>query len=103
MWVSKRGFKRERRYDMEAETILQLKGVPARLKSLIQREADGHRRSLTQEAIVLIEEGLLARAASHSLKRDQIDEILDRYHQLPTIDKRPMNDIIEYDELGLPK
>jgi hypothetical protein len=88
---------------MEAETILQLKGVPARLKSLIQREADGHRRSLTQEAIVLIEEGLLARAASHSLKRDQIDEILDRYHQLPTIDKRPMNDIIEYDELGLPK
>ena len=88
---------------MDAETILQLKGVPARLKSLIQREADGHRRSLTQEAIVLIEEGLLARAASHSLKRDQIDEILDRYHQLPTIDKRPMNDIIEYDELGLPK
>jgi hypothetical protein len=88
---------------MEAETILQLKGVPARLKSLIQREADGHRRSLTQEAIVLIEEGLLARASSHNLKRDQIDEILDRYHQLPTIDKRPMNDIIEYDELGLPK
>jgi hypothetical protein len=88
---------------MEAETILQLKGVPARLKSLIQREADGHRRSLTQEAIVLIEEGLLARAASHSLKREQIDEILDRYHQLPTIDKRPMDDMIEYDELGLPK
>jgi hypothetical protein len=88
---------------MEAETILQLKGVPARLKLLIQREADGHRRSLTQEAIVLIEEGLLARASSHNLKRDQIDEILDRYHQLPTIDKRPMNDIIEYDELGLPK
>jgi hypothetical protein len=88
---------------MEAETILQLKGVPARLKSLIQREADGHRRSLTQEAIVLIEEGLLARAASHSLKREQIDEILDRYHQLPTIDKRHMDDMIEYDELGLPK
>jgi hypothetical protein len=45
----------------------------------------------------------LARAASHSLKREQIDEILDRYHQLPTIDKRPMDDMIEYDELGLPK
>lgn len=88
---------------MEAETTLQLKGVPARLKSLIQREADGHRRSLTQEAIVLIEEGLLARASSHSLKREQIDEILDRYHQLPTIDKRPMDEIIEYDEFGLLK
>jgi hypothetical protein len=88
---------------METDTLLQLKGVPARLKSLIQREADGHRRSLTQEAIVLIEEGLLARAASHHLKRDQIDEILDRYHQLPSIDKRPMDDIIEYDEFGLPK
>jgi len=34
--------------------LLQLKGVPVWLKSLIQREADGHRRTLMQEAIVLL-------------------------------------------------
>ena len=34
--------------------LLQLKGVPVWLKSLIQREADGHRRTLTQEAIFLL-------------------------------------------------
>lgn len=87
----------------EAQGLFQLKGFPIRIRSLIKREADNHRRSLTQEAIVLIEEGLLARAASHNLKRDQIDAILDRYHQLPTMDNRSMDDIIEYDEVGLPK
>ena len=88
---------------MQTETLLQLKGFPVQLKSLIQREADGHRRSLTQEAIVLLEEAMLARASSHHPTRDTIDEILDRYQKLPTINNRPMDDIIEYDELGLPK
>jgi hypothetical protein len=89
--------------ETEAQILLQLKGFPSRIKALIQREADNNRRSLTQEAIVLLEEGLLARASSQKLKRDQIDEILDRYHQLPTLNKRPLDEIIEYDELGLPR
>jgi hypothetical protein len=84
-------------------TLLQLKGVPARLKSLIQREADGHRRTLTQEAIVLLEEAVLARASSQRQTRDEIDHILDRYHQLPTKDQRPMQEMIDYDGLGLPE
>jgi hypothetical protein len=83
--------------------LLQLKGVPVRLKSLIQREADGHRRTLTQEAIVLLEEAVLARALSTRQTRDEIDDILDRYHKLPTKDQGPMQDMVEYDELGLPK
>ncbi len=83
--------------------LLQLKGVPVRLKSLIQREADGHRRTLTQEAIVLLEEAVLARASSTRQTRDEIDDILDRYHKLPTKDQRPMHDMVEYDALGLPK
>ena len=45
---------------MSAE--LQLKKVPEQIKSLISREADLHRRSINQEAIVLLEEALLARA-----------------------------------------
>ena len=35
--------------------------------------------------------------------RDEINEILDRYEKLPTKDQRPMAEIIDYDERGLPK
>ena len=84
-------------------TELQLKGVPEQLKSLISREAGAHRRSINQEAIVLLEEAMLARAKAQLQTRDEIDEILDRYERLPTVDARPMSGIIEYDELGLPK
>jgi hypothetical protein len=84
-------------------TELQLKKVPAIVKSLISREADLHRRSINQEAIVLLEEALLARAKTQQQSRDEIDEILNRFDKLPTSDARPMSEIIEYDELGLPK
>jgi hypothetical protein len=83
--------------------LLKLKDVPVRFKSLIQSEADGHRRTLTQEAIVLLEEAVLARSSSQSQTRDEIDHILDSHHKLPTKDQRPMQDIVEYDELGLTK
>ncbi len=85
------------------ETALQLKGVPVQLKNLIKREADSHRRTLTQEAIVLLEEAVLARAKSQIQTRDEIDQILDRYEKLSTKDARPMVDLVEYDALGLPK
>lgn len=88
---------------METETILQLKGFPQNLRAVIKREADDHRRTLTQEAIVLLEEAVLARASSRVPRRDEINRILDSYKKLPTLDTRPLSDIIEYDELGLPK
>ena len=84
-------------------TALQLKGVPDQLKLLIKREADSNRRTLTQEAIVLLEEAVVARASSQFSKRDEIDKILDRYEKLPTKDARALAELIEYDELGLPK
>lgn len=84
-------------------TELQLKKVPAIVKSLISREASIHRRSINQEAIVLLEEALLARAKAPHQSRDEIDEILDRFDKLATLDSRTMSEIIEYDELGLPK
>jgi hypothetical protein len=83
-------------------TELQLKKVPAIVKSLITREASIHRRSINQEA-VLLEEALLARANRQQPSRDEIEEILNRFDKLPTPDSRPMSEIIEYDELGLPK
>lgn len=82
---------------------LQLKDFPPQLRGLVKREAETHRRSLTQEAIVLMEEALAARAAATLKPRDEIAKILDRYEKLPTRDARPMEEMIEYDELGLPK
>lgn len=82
---------------------LQLKKVPGRIKSLISREASLHRRSINQEAIALLEEALLARAKEHRPTRDEIDEILDRFDKLPNIDQRPLSEILEFDEHGLPK
>ncbi len=82
---------------------LPLKKVPSRIKSLISREAENHRRSINQEAIVLLEEALVARAKKSAHSRDQIDAILKRYEELPTFDSRPVSEIIEYDEIGLPK
>lgn len=82
---------------------LQLKKVPATVKALIEREASTHRRSINQEAIVLLEEALMARAKAQHPDRAEIGRILSCYDKLPTLDPRPMAEIIEYDELGLPK
>ena len=84
-------------------TELQLKKVPAIVKELITREASVHRRTISDEAIVLLEEALLARARAKRASLDAVDEILNRFDKFPTTDQRPMSEIIEYDELGLPK
>lgn len=84
-------------------TELQLKKVPAVVKELITREANVHRRSISDEAIILLEEALLARAKTQHASLDEVDEILNRFDKLPTTDPRPMSEIIEYDKLGLPK
>lgn len=84
-------------------TALQLKEFPQQLRSLIKREADSHRRTLTQEAIVLLEEAVAARAAATIKPRDEIAKILECYESLETKDHRPMAEIIEYDDFGLPK
>ncbi|MBK6998513.1 MAG: hypothetical protein IPH35_00535 [Rhodoferax sp.] len=82
---------------------LQLKKVPAHIKALIDREAGLHRRSINQEVIVLLEEALLARARLQTQIQEDVEDILKRYAALPTRDARPVSDIIEYDEIGLPK
>ena len=88
---------------MSKPAPLQLKDFPPQLRTLIKREADSHRRSLTQEAIVLMEEALATRAAATLKPRDEIAKILDRYAKLPARDKRPMEAQIDYDEFGLAK
>lgn len=87
---------------MEAD--LALKKIPARVKELIVREAQSHRRSINQEAIVLLEEALEKRMAKPQRgKQEEVQAILDHYAALPKRGKGKAADVIEYDEAGLPK
>ncbi len=54
---------------------LQLKKVPTHIKSLIDREAALHRRSINQETIVLLEEALLARARLQTQSQENVEDI----------------------------
>jgi len=65
---------------------LQLKKVPTHIQSLIDREAALHRRSINQETIVLLEEALLARARLQTQSQQNVEDILKRYAELPTLD-----------------
>jgi len=85
------------------ETDLFLKKVPADVKELISREADLHRRSINQEAIVLLEEALAARLRATRTPRHEVREILAHYRSLPIRDDRGPDELVEYDEFGLPK
>ena len=82
---------------------LQLKKVPPRIKSLIGREAELHHHSLNQEAIALLEEALLAGAKAQQPAHDEINEILDRFDKLPSLDPRPLSEMTKFDALGLPE
>jgi len=84
------------------ETDLFLKKVPADVKELISREAELHRRSINQEAIVLLEEALAERARIGS-RRHEIQQVLLAYRALPVIDDRPVDELVPYDDNGLPR
>ena len=83
-----------------ADILLQLKDFLSRFKILLQRKVVKTSKSPHLEETVFNEN---KKIASHPLKPDSIDSIVNNYHQLRTIDKRPMEDIIQYDKLGLPK
>ena len=51
----------------------------------------------------MLEEALLARAKQSGAGRRETDAILDRYAAMPTLDSRPEAEIMQYDEIGLPK
>ncbi|MCZ7559565.1 MAG: Arc family DNA-binding protein [Burkholderiaceae bacterium] len=78
-----------------------IKKLPRDLKELIVREAEANRRSINQEAIVLLEEALARRVRS-ARRRYAVQEALAAYAALPTRDERPTEQIIEYDNNGLP-
>lgn len=82
---------------------LQLKKVPLQIKTLISKEAELHRRSINQEAIALLEEALLARAKIPRQSRHEINQILEQYNNLPDKNVKPLSEIVNYDDGGLPE
>lgn len=85
------------------ETELFIKKIPREIKELIGREARSHRRSVNQEAIVLLEEALAQRALAARGRRHEVRDILARYEAATREGRRTADEIIEYDEHGLPK
>lgn len=80
---------------------LLVKRMPDDLKAWIAEEAKRHRRSVNQEAIVLLEEVRAARTAPRRADKAQVVALLQDYRSLPILDHRAPEDIVGYDERGL--
>jgi len=83
---------------------LTLRDVPQALHAWLKRQASAHRRSVNQEAIALLEavRGTLPERAS-KLRADELLEIGRRCAGLPELDARSADEIIGYDEHGIPR
>lgn len=66
-----------------------IKKMPQLVKELISREAFDNRRSVNQEAIALLEEALVHRVGSVSIKRTQIEALLEGYADSPGRSHQP--------------
>lgn len=84
-----------------SECDLFIKKLPRDIKELIAREAEVNRRSVNQEAIVLLEEALVRRARFAG-RRHVAQQVLAAYRAHPIRDDRAPDAIIEYDDDGLP-
>lgn len=83
------------------ECDLFIKRLPRNIKELIAREAEANRRSINQEAIVLLEEALVRRAR-FAKRRYTVQQALAAYKALPIKDDRTSDEINGYDNDGLP-
>jgi antitoxin VapB len=72
----------------------------------LAREVAGRTgETLTQAVVVALRERL-ARLRGHGRRRrlrDELREIAERCRQLPTLDERPTEEILGYDDRGLPR
>lgn len=81
---------------------LVLRGVPDELYQQLKQTAGVHRRSMTQEAISLLESGLRAAPTPAKPSVDEIKDWLRReVWTLPLLDARTDDEILGYNEHGL--
>ena len=79
-----------------------IKQMPDELKAWIADEARRHRRSMNQEALALLETARTQRAGPPRAGEGDIDALLARFRGLPELDRRTADDILGYDDRGLP-
>ena len=81
-----------------------LKGVPERIKTWIADQARAHRRSMTQEAILIFVEAHATGAAPARSGEEEIRAVLRSFRSLPgRKPRRSAEKIIGYDKRGLPR
>lgn len=79
-----------------------IKQMPGDLKAWIADEARRHHRSMNKEAVALLESARAQRAGQTPVAADDVDALLARFRALPDIDRRPADEILGYDDSGLP-
>lgn len=84
---------------------LTLRDVPEPLHRWLKQQAQAHHRSVNKEVVSLLETlSATAPAAARSAeeRRAAIDEISRRCAAMPVLDDRTPDEIVGYDENGLP-
>ena len=83
---------------------LTIRGVSDELHDWLKHQAQVHRRSVNREAIELLEAMRADRTVAR--RRPSPDEILaraKRFASLPVVDTRSSDEILDYDQDGLPR
>lgn len=79
-----------------------IKRMPSDLKAWIADEARRHHRSMNKEAVALLETARAQRAGQTPAATGDIDALLARFRALPDLDRRGADEILGYDDNGLP-
>ncbi len=83
---------------------LTLRNLPDDLHRWLKQQAETHHRSVNKEVIAALE-GLRKQAATLPTNRPSVEEIMaigHRFSSLPVLDGRGDDEIVGYDENGIP-
>lgn len=79
---------------------LVLRGVPDALYDRLKQAAASHRRSLTQETILRLEQSVAPRPAAKPSAAELAEWLRREVWALPVLDERPADEILGYNEHG---
>lgn len=85
---------------MSADMLI--KQMPDDLKAWLASEARRHHRSMNKEAVAVLEAARAQRAVPTRAAAEGVDALLARFRALPDLDRRTADEILGYDDTGLP-
>ena len=83
-------------------TDMLIKQMPDEFKAWIADEAQRHHRSMNKEAVALPEVVRAQRWGRPRADQPNIDTLLTRFRALPDLNRRMADEILGYDDAGLP-